>query len=232
MILKIAVASRVETEYYLTLDTDIFLTRQLNAENFREQGKLVYQREQTATHRSWWASSARVLGYEPKRVLAEGRAMGVTPEYLVAEACRGLQKEIAQLHGTRDWARWLMESRMSKKKLPNKVVRFLVKSLPWSAPLLPGKRLAQVRTCDWTEYTLYWTYLHKHGLIGRYYADGERQVYGNCVWGETEMKGRELEELLEATFKDNALYHFSVVQSSIKHLDQARLAGLIARYLD
>lgn len=232
MILKLAVASLVETDYYLTLDTDVFLTRKLTQENLLEQGKLVYQRENPATHRKWWSSSARMLKFDPDRVTGQPFAMGVTPEYLVTDVCRRLQAEIQSLHGTKDWAGWLMNSRMSKKNLPNKVIRFLTGVAPWLRPFFPKARLDQIRTCDWTEYTLYWTYLHKLDLVRHYYAEGERQVYGNCVWGETEMRDKDIRDLVKQTFTDNEQYHFSIVQSSIKNLDQAELARMIGAYLE
>jgi hypothetical protein len=232
MILKLAAASLVETDYYLTLDTDVFLTRELTGSNLLEQGKLVYQRENPATHRKWWSSSARVLDFDPERVARQPFAMGVTPEYLVTDVCRRLQAEIQSLYGTKDWAGWLMNSRMSKKSLPNKVIRFLTGAAPWLGLFFSQARLDQIRSCDWTEYTLYWTYLHKLELVQRYYAETTRQVYGNCVWGDTETRDADMRDLVQRTFSDNELYHFSIVQSSIKSLDQTELASMIGPYLE
>jgi hypothetical protein len=231
MILKLAVASLVTTDYFLTLDTDVFLTKTLSASDLLQDGKLVYQKEIPGTHRKWWKSSARVLRVPEDGVLRQDCAMGVTPEYLVTQVCRNLQREIESLHGSNDWAGWLMKSRMSKKNLSDKVIRFLCGAAPFLGALVPRARLEQLRACDWTEYTLYWTYLHKTGLAQSYYADKGRQVYGNCIWDEGVTKAGELGDLVEKAFRDNQGYHFSIIQSSIKNLDQSRLAELICSHL-
>ena len=232
MILKLAVANLIETDYYLTLDTDVFLTKSLSEADILQDGKLAYQKENPNTHNKWWKSSARVLNVQADRVLGNESAMGVTPEYLVTKVCRGLQREIESLHGTNDFAFWLMTSRMSKKSLLNKLIRTLCKSAPFLGGLVPKARMDQISTCDWTEYSLYWTYLNKLQLVGSYYAEKGRQVYGNCIWGEGDIKEKDLGILLEKAFKDNAQYHFSIVQSSIKNLDQSHLAKLIDSWLN
>jgi len=232
MILKLAVANLVQTDYYLTLDTDVFLTKPLSEADLLQDGKLVYQKENPDTHKKWWKSSAHLLRVDPDRVLRKEFAMGVTPEYLVTEVCRKLQAEIESLHGTRDWAFWLMTSRMSKKSLLNKVIRKLCGSAPFLAAVLPKERVEQIRGCDWTEYSLYWTYLDKLQLAERYYAAGGRQLYGNCIWGEGDIKEQDLGTLMGKAFSDNAQYHFSIIQSSIKHLDTSRLAEIMKQYLD
>jgi len=232
MILKLAVANLVQTDYYLTLDTDVFLTKPLSAANLLQDGKLVYQKENPGTHKKWWKSSARLLQVDAGRVLDNEFAMGVTPEYLVTEVCRKLQGEIESLHGTSDFAYWLMQSRMSKKSLLNKVVKALCDSAPLLAGLLPKERVEQIRSCDWTEYSLYWTYLHKLQLADHYYAASGRQLYGNCIWGEGDIKEKDLGMLMGKAFSDNTQYHFSIVQSSIKQLDTSRLADLMKQYLE
>ena len=232
MILKLAIANRVETDYYLTLDTDVFLTKPLSGADILQEGKLVYQKEDPRTHKKWWESSACLLNVAADRVLEKEFAMGVTPEYLVTEVCRKLQREIESLHATKDFAFWLMTSRMSKKSLSNKIIRVLCKSAPFLAGLLPRTRLDLIRTCDWTEYSLYWTYLNKLQLAEKYYAQNGRQVYGNCIWAEGDIKEMDLGALVQKAFKDNAGYHFSIIQSSIRNLDQSRLADLVAQQLD
>jgi REP element-mobilizing transposase RayT len=231
MILKLAVATLVETEYYLTLDTDVFLTKTLSEAGILQEGKLAYQKEAPASHRNWWKSSARALNVAADLMSQREFAMGVTPEYLVTEVCRKLQLEIEALHGTKDFAHWLMTSRMSKKSLANQVIKASCALVPFARALVPRARLERIETCDWTEYSLYWTYLHKLGLTQSYYGEGDRQVYGNCIWAEADLKGVDLGGMVEKAFRDNALYHFSIAQSSIRNLDQARLAQLIGSHL-
>jgi hypothetical protein len=231
MILKIAVASLVNTDYYLTLDTDVFLTKPLSEADLLEQGKLVYQKERAQTHVKWWQASAQVLNYDAQLLLTRRFAMGVTPEYLVTEVSRKLQRDVESLHGTDDFAAWLMASRMSKKSLGNKLIRAVCQAAPVLCALFPKARLDQIRTCDWTEYTLYWTYLHKIGQLEAFYGEGERQVYGNCIWSEEDIKASDLRGLVEKAFLDNAHYHFSIFQSSIRNLDQSQLTELIDKHL-
>jgi hypothetical protein len=231
MILKLAVANLVATDYYLTLDTDVLLTKRLSGPDILQDGKLVYQKEFSKTHSKWWKSSSLVLDVPADRILGREFAMGVTPEYLVTEVCRKLQREIESLHATNDFAQWLMTSRMAKKNLLNKIIRMLCSVAPPVAGLVPKARMDLIRTCDWTEYTLYWAYINKLQLAERYYAQDGRQLYGNCIWGETELAGNDLKALVEKVFRDNTQYDFSIIQSSIKDLDQSYLAELVGNYL-
>lgn len=232
MILKIAVASMIETVYYLTLDTDVFLTKALSGSDILNNGKLTYQKENPATHIKWWKSSCRVLHVDVDNVLKNKFVMGVTPEYLVTDVCRKLQNEIEELYCSKDFASWLISRRMAKKNLFNKFIKKLSESLPVVNGLIPRKKLDQLTTCDWTEYTLYWSYLNKMQLTDRYYEDSDRQVYGGCIWGGGEIRDNDLRAIVEKTFTKNEDYHFSVFQSSIKELDQTYLAKLIGGYLN
>lgn len=231
MILKLAVAGRVETDYYLTLDTDVFLTKQLSESDILRNGKLPCQKEAPGVHTKWWKSSSRILGIDPELALKNDQVMGVTPEYLVTDVCRKLQEEIENLHHTKDFASWLMTRRMSKKKLVNKITKALSEHVPAINCLIPKKTMDQITTCDWTEYTLYWTYLIKMQLTNHYYDENDRHVYGNCIWGEVGIRNNDIKLLVEKAFLDNSDYHFSIFQSSIKELDQTHLASLIGNYL-
>jgi hypothetical protein len=145
MILKIAVASLVKTDYYLTLDSDIFLTKPLShGDNLP---KLSVLDEKTGSHPTWWKSNCRVLQIDPEPLLKKKVVMGV----------------------------------------------------------------------------------NKLCLVDGYYAQDERQVYGNCVWSKEDIT--DLPKLVDKAFKDNALYHFPLVQSSIEGLDQGYLAELTGSHL-
>lgn len=232
MILKIAVANMIDTDYYLTLDTDVFLTKALSGCDILRNGRLTFQKENPDTHVQWWKSSCRVLEVDADMLLKNKFVMGVTPEYLVTDVCRRLQHEIERLHCTKDFASWLISRRMSKKNLLNKIIKKLSETIPAINGLIPQAKMDQITTCDWTEYTLYWAYLSKMQLIDRYYDNGEQQVYGGCIWGGGEIRNRSVQGLVEKAFTDNDNFHFTIFQSSIKGLDQGYLARLISRYLD
>jgi len=232
MILKIAAANMVDTDYYLTLDTDVFLTKALSGRDILHNGKLIYQKEVPGAHTKWWKSSCRVLQVDADKMLKKQFVMGVTPEYLVTDVCRKLQREIEELNCSRDFASWLLSRRMLKKNLLNKVIKKLSETIPAINGLIPQAKMDQITTCDWTEYTLYWAYLSKMQLTDSYYDDGDQQVYGGCIWGGGEIRNNDLQGLVEKAFTDNEDFHFSIFQSSIKELDQGYLAGLMDIYLD
>ncbi|MFZ2950689.1 MAG: DUF6492 family protein [Desulfuromonadaceae bacterium] len=232
MIFKIAVANMIETDYYLTLDTDVFLTKALSGGDILRNGRLTFQKENPDTHVQWWKSSCRVLHVDPDMLLKNKFVMGVTPEYLVTDVCRRLQHEIERLHCTKDFASWLISRRMSKKNLLNKIIKKLSETVPIINEVVPQERMDQITTCDWTEYTLYWVYLNKYQLVDKYYDDNGRQIYGGCIWGKKDIRNNDLQALVEKAFTDNDDYHFSIFQSSIKELDQINLAKTIGNYLD
>lgn len=137
MLIKLGVSRLVRTRHYLTLDSDVFAKRPFGVHDLLPGGKVLIQGEvqsggRSQHRRSWWESSGRVFG-APRCVRAHRPTVGVTPALLVTEVALGALRRVEEMGGGRAAA-----ERGGR---------------PWDALLFQ-----RLRTADWTEYTLYWTY--------------------------------------------------------------------------
>eukprot|EP01012_Entosiphon_sulcatum_P055964 TRINITY_DN7874_c0_g1_i1.p1 TRINITY_DN7874_c0_g1~~TRINITY_DN7874_c0_g1_i1.p1 ORF type:complete len:442 (-),score=47.69 TRINITY_DN7874_c0_g1_i1:24-1325(-) len=142
MLLKIGVAAFVPTEYYLTMDSDVFVRRNVTFSDLVVNGRAVFQGENTGNTRHqqrWWQSADRVL--RSQGCVRHGEpVIGVTPAIMSTTISQGLMQEVSRLHGSERESRW---------------------------DVLLFKLLSDT---DWTEYTLYWTYGCKAGMLQRYHT--------------------------------------------------------------
>lgn len=75
-----------------------------------------------------------------------------------------------------------------------------------------------------TEYTLYWTWILKHGLAKKYYCPpGGRSLYGECAWHASDIE--HLPERVERQFSGRREYYFSVLQSNTGAMPPDYLTG-------
>ncbi|MDX1504477.1 MAG: DUF6492 family protein [Spongiibacter sp.] len=186
-ILKLAIAERVATPFYLTFDQDIFFTHPVSEEKLLPDGKALTQYEAKAVHKKWWRSSAFHLKMKT-RLNEDG--IQVTPAILSTEATQGLIKELS---AKVDWVDKLLEPH-----LPTSKARFHPR---WK------------HRHRWTEYTLYWLYLEKHNLVETYHADssiGYTLLSEKAVWKIEGLDGWDP----DACFADGDKSLFSLVQSS------------------
>jgi len=96
-----------ETPFYLTLDADTVLRRELGPDLLRD-GRAPAQYEPASAHGRWWQQSAEVLEEIRDAFHYEGgRAFGTTPAFLSAEIVRGLIDRLSYLADTRGCADWV-----------------------------------------------------------------------------------------------------------------------------
>eukprot|EP00667_Euglena_gracilis_P011385 EG_transcript_11632 len=156
MLLKLGVAKLVPTEFYVTLDSDVVVRRALQFSDLVVGGRALYQREaatQDQLQDSHWKGAQAIL-QTPCQL---DHMVGATPSVLSTSLARGLMKDVMQLYG----------------KKPRK---------PLEAPEVPPKQDDSPVTWDllmfeqlqgghdWSEYSLYWTYACKTGLVDRYHT--------------------------------------------------------------
>ena len=82
MSLKLLVSSIIETEYYLTLDSDVLLHSPISPQSFVRGGRAIFDLEERDVHLSWWSGSAQVLGVaysEESEIRGPEGGFGVTP---------------------------------------------------------------------------------------------------------------------------------------------------------
>ena len=103
-LVKLAVADRIETPFYLTLDADVICVRPTRYEDLVVDGRALVQTS-PPNHPEWNDDAERMLGL-PR----SGRQYGVTPAVLSVDAVRALAAHV----GGTTWR------------------RFLLKNLPWT----------------------------------------------------------------------------------------------------
>jgi len=108
-ILKLAVASFVETEWYLTLDADVLCVRNVDSSFFFPDGRAIWQKELANQHQKWWDGS-RALLESVVQIDGNSRVIGVTPALLRTASVLGLISQIGERAKGKDWAAFLLES--------------------------------------------------------------------------------------------------------------------------
>jgi hypothetical protein len=187
-LVKLAIADRIATPFYLTLDADVICVRPTRYEDLVIGGRALVQT--TPPHHPEWNDDA-------ERVLALprlGKQYGVTPAVLSTEAVAKLAAHLS----TRVDARL----RRFAWRLPPGLARDTLAS--WRSFLL--------RNLPWTEYVLYHTFLEQTGAFDTYHVNGGPDaIYSNCVWMESEFDHWDPAELpVDATAR------FSIVQSATR----------------
>ena len=162
-LVKLAIAERIETPFYVTLDSDVICVNHTTYRDLIRDGRALVQTT-PPNHPEWNDDAERVL-YLPR----SGRQFGVTPALLSRAAVGELAAHLEQR----------VDGRLRRVggRLPRGLPRDVLTS--WRSFLL--------RNLPWTEYALYHTFLEQTGRYGLYHVDGGRDaIYSNCVWIESE----------------------------------------------
>lgn len=129
--IKIAFSRICREEFYITLDSDVFLLRKLDSGIFRD-GRAPAKYEPVAAHPGWWdASAATLKASVSAKSFDENATFGVTPAFLKRDIASDLISTIDRLShdsGEGDWISYLCAR-------------------------------THINDICWTEYSLYWTHL-------------------------------------------------------------------------
>jgi hypothetical protein len=164
-LVKLAIAERVATPFYLTLDADVVCVRPTSYDDLVRDGRALVQLS-PPNHPEWNDDAERVLAL-PR----SGRQYGVTPAVLaragVLELVRHLERRVDP------------RLRRLGRHLPRGRGRDVAAS--WRSFL--------VRNLPWTEYALYMTFLEATGRFDRHHLlAGEDALYANAVWMESQFE--------------------------------------------
>jgi len=188
MLIKLAIAPRIESEFYLTLDADVFCVRPVRFDRFITDGRAVFTRrlasdpapdltvEMRDKRRDWAAGSARVLRVPQSQWVHEG-----APQLLSREAVQALARHLEGL-------------------LP-----MYMRAIP---TLSSWRLLLLLQAPRWTEYEIYGAFLEGQNLYDRYHVDGD--LRGNCALWREEIAEWDPKE----SFSGPDTFPFSVVQSN------------------
>lgn len=105
MLIKIGIAKIVETEFFLTLDSDIICLQKIIPEQLIIDGKALIDYKEKTYYQGWWESSAEILS-TPIEINRLG--MSVTPAILSRTICEYVIQEVEEKY-QKNWILTLME---------------------------------------------------------------------------------------------------------------------------
>jgi hypothetical protein len=160
-LVKLAIADRVATPFYLTLDADVLCLRPTGYGDLVRDGRALVQTA-PPNHPEWNDDAERVLSL-PR----SPRQYAVTPAVLSRDVVAALRGHLERRVDER--------LRRAAARLPQGLPHEIAAS--WRSFLL--------RNLPWTEYAVYFTFAEQTGLFDRHHVlAGENALYGNCVWIE------------------------------------------------
>lgn len=206
-ILKLAISKLVDTDFFITFDADAFCTHQISEGILLPNGKALLHPVKDNTRKIWWSSSAHELGI--KNPDTEG--MNVTPAILSTAVCQELIKELDDVD--RHWVHRLMSPH---------------RKWSWKRLLLPWFK----RTYHWTEYTLYFLFMHKHDLIDKHHITAgtsktpQTLISSNSVWKRIPFENWDPSKC----FGPDDAACFCIIQSN-KNIPPQEVRGRIESYI-
>jgi hypothetical protein len=162
-LIKMAIATTIETDFYLTLDADVICLKPVRYSDLVHNGRAVTNTTNEDWHPDWYRCAERVLGLR-----RSGITHGVTPAVLS-------KKAMIHLH----------DYLQAKSNILFKIVSRTVIRDSRSEHLLRSWRSYLLRNIPWTEYSLYNTYLEATELFDEFhFRGGPYAIYDtyNSVW--------------------------------------------------
>lgn len=235
-IVQLGISKFVDTEHYIILNCDNFLTRPFSYKDMFHEGKVIFtgiDNPEKPHPIHFWQHSINVLNNNVTDIAADKNTksglygntlsykkfMSVTPQIYITEEIKNMLK--------------LIENKYDEE---------------WCKALFDRTKGA---AASWSESSLYWTYLTMDNRVEDLYSFSDVGLFGNELWRYAEdaamqrMVDKYLDEL-ELVFnqkeigewrteigtgKANTDYFFSLVQSNIKQLTTEQLAKRIRQVI-
>lgn len=217
-LVKLAAFEWVETDVYLTLDSDVLCTRPVSAEDLAPDGRGLCHVIGRDLHPDWYSGSEAVLGMRARR---RGVLHAVTPAVLHRRGVRALADHLDararsgesgwDLRGVR--RRWLL--RRARTRIAHRSAEWRV-SLAGSTP--------------WTEYALYFTFLEATDRFEEFHVESSACIYDveRSIWRADRSRFGAWDT--EACFDGSGPPWFVVVQSNAK-IPPSSVRRRVERYL-
>jgi hypothetical protein len=182
-IIKLSIAPIITTEYYLIVDSDMYLNQKLCYEDLFQDRKLKYSYEPYqelnnkyySTNSEWWKNSLKIINYPLNKLTEDKYLMGVTPQIFITDKVKELIKYLTLSYGE-NWQKIICDMKFS-------------------------------------EYTLYWLFMLKNNYTHFYTIDGyplwNHDLERNILYYHTE---EEQKIIVNKSVLENKSY-FSVIQS-------------------
>ena len=199
-LIKLAAATIVETDFYLTLDADIICVRPTSFSDLVKNGRAYcfkHDLERSAEmFKQWYRDAKRVLKIDKAEFHHD-----VTPAVLSKEAVLMLHEHLARI--SRD-----SPPGFSKRDLICRGLAILAKLIP--KMYFAQWRLYLLRSGQWTEYSLYYTFLEAINLFEKYHFVLDSRISGNSVWEFDQYDSWDPKN----SFLGERTFFFSVLQSN------------------
>jgi uncharacterized protein DUF6492 len=170
-LIKLAMADRVESDFYLTLDADVICTRRVALDRLIHDGRAPMHVIDEDVRPAWYAWAADVLGLAPIR---QHIFHNVTPTLLSRAGVLALAQ-----HLDRRWRRFQLAT--GRRSLGN--LRHRLRFAAGTRGLEPW-RLYLCLSTPWTEYGLYYTFLEATGRFGKFHTETRWCLYDveQSIW--------------------------------------------------
>lgn len=205
MLLKLAAAQRVASDFYLTLDADVLACRAVDLDLLCAGGKAPCHVDHQDLHPKWYRAAADILGVTLPRLAI---SHGVTPALLHAPSVRAMLGALdtrwhsgaygAGLRGLKQrYGKLLTWLRNSTQGNPDQLAAWCA-YLCWSRP--------------WAEYALYFSYLEQSGQFAQHFREEDEGLYAvrGSVWNDDAFATWDPAPL----FSGDGAPYFAVVQSN------------------
>jgi hypothetical protein len=184
-LIKLAIAERIQSSFYLTLDADLICVKNITYSDLINQGKAVCYIHDNNLFPQWNKKSGEVLKVKPSKFY-----YNVTPTVLSKEAVVKLQVYLNRLHSSElnQSLQWIGFLKLFLKKI------LLLKSSSLSLEIIPnfllkrfsppGWKTYLLKNLAWTEYSLYYTFLERFNLFETHHVLKKSCIYSlqNSVW--------------------------------------------------
>jgi hypothetical protein len=203
-LIKLAIAEKIETNFYLTLDADVICTKPIEFTDLVKNGRAVCY-VAGDDHPDWYEWAEKVLNLRAKR---HGIGHGVTPAIFCKEAVLKLQQHLTHLYQQKYFP-------CHKKRLLKLwMLSFFSTFVPEKLPLrdyLTSWRTYLLHCLPWTEYALYYTFLEATDLFQSYHVEINTNFHSeDSVWFREDSQNWDVDKV----FAKNSNHFFFVFQSN------------------
>lgn len=207
-VIKLAIAQKIVTEFYLTLDADVICVKPVVFSDLVKNGKALCYALKTDIFPEWYKGSERVL-----HLKRSGRFHNVTPTILSKEAVIQLQNHLSNLSNLSSNPQLNSYSKSKKIKiLLLKALSFILSKKSKTSKLLNSWKSYLLRNLPWTEYALYYTYLEATNLFDKYHILADTCIYSTnkSIWAKDDIASWKAEEC----FTGERDFFFCIAQSN------------------
>lgn len=176
-LVKLAIAEKIETDFYLTLDADVICMKPVGHDDLVENSRAITHIHPGDVHPDWYADAERVLG-----MARSGVTHGVTPSVLSRDGVLQLHEFLATRVSRTPSALGALCPRGSRLR-----------------DLFCGWRSHLLRNTPWTEYSLYYTFLESTRTFDWYHVRrGREAIYDSdrSVWFKRDLAEVNIEEFM------------------------------------